>query len=80
VIEWRDVPFLNSTSAVDFQVVLYEDGRILTNYRNLAASSREQGSSATVGIENPQGSVALQYSFNETVLRDRRAVLFHPPG
>ena len=80
VIEWRDVAFLDTTNAVDFQVVLHEDGRIVTNYRNLGANGREQGNSATVGLENAGGTVALQFSFNEPVLRDQRAILFRPPG
>ena len=35
---------------------------------NLADDGRERGNSATFGIENPTGTVALQYSFNQPVL------------
>ena len=35
---------------------------------------------ATVGIENAAGTVALQYSLNQAVLRTGNGVLFHPPS
>jgi N-acetylneuraminic acid mutarotase len=69
VIEWRDVRYFGDTSRrVDFEVILYENGQILTEYRNIAADSREQGNSATLGIENAAGDDAFQYSFNEAVI------------
>src|SRR5262249_23199133 len=40
----------------------------------------EQGGSATTGIENAAGTVALQYSLNQPVLRTGNGVLFHPPA
>jgi Subtilase family/Malectin domain/Carboxypeptidase regulatory-like domain/Viral BACON domain len=69
VIEWRNVHFFaDNTRRVDFEVVLYENGQILTQYRNIAADGREQGNSATLGIENADGTDALQYSFNEATI------------
>jgi len=69
VIEWRNVRYFGDTSRrVDFEVILYENGQILTEYRNIANDSREQGNSATLGIENDSGTVAFQYSSNEAVL------------
>jgi subtilisin family serine protease len=81
VIEWRNVHFFaDSTRRVDFEVVLYENGRILTQYRNLANDGREKGNSATIGIENQAGTIALQYSFNEASLDDPEfAVLYRLP-
>jgi subtilisin family serine protease len=65
VIEWRNVAYFGDFSRrVDFEVVLHENGHILTQYRNIDPDSREQGDSATIGIENDDGSIALQYSFN----------------
>jgi Malectin domain/Carboxypeptidase regulatory-like domain/Kelch motif/Viral BACON domain len=69
VIEWRNVAYFGDFSRrIDFEVILYENGQILTEYRNIANDTREQGSSATLGIENESGTVAFQYSTNEAVL------------
>jgi subtilisin family serine protease len=65
LIEWRNVAyFADFSRRVDFEIVLHENGQILTQYRNIDADGREQGDSATIGIENEDGSIALQYSFN----------------
>jgi subtilisin family serine protease len=81
VIEWRNVRFSSDTTRrVDFEVVLHENGHILTQYRNLANDNRERGSSATVGIENESGTIALQHSFNVPVLgAPTFAVLYRLP-
>jgi hypothetical protein len=69
VIEWRNAGYFGDLSRrVDFEVVLYENGQILTQYRNIANDAREMGSSATLGIENEAGTVAFQYSLNEAVI------------
>jgi subtilisin family serine protease len=81
VIEWRNVHFFgDATRRVDFEVVLNENGQILTQYRNIASDGREKGNSATIGIENESGTVALQYSFNEATIDDPEfAVLYRLP-
>jgi hypothetical protein len=69
VIEWRNATYFGDSSRrIDFEVVLYENGQILTQYRNIADDARERGSSATLGLENEDGSVAFQYSSNEAVV------------
>jgi N-acetylneuraminic acid mutarotase len=69
VIEWRNAGFFppGSPDRLDFEVILYENGQILTQYRNVD-NSHEQGNSATIGIENAAGDDAFQYSFNEASL------------
>jgi N-acetylneuraminic acid mutarotase len=81
VIEWRNVAFFGDFSRrIDVEVVLYENGRILTQYRNIADDGRERGNSATLGIENAAGNDALQYSFNEaTIGTPDFAVLYRLP-
>jgi N-acetylneuraminic acid mutarotase len=60
--------------------VLNENGRILTQYRNIDVNSQEQGNSATIGIENAAGNDALQYSFNEaTIGSPDFAILYRLP-
>jgi hypothetical protein len=69
VIEWRNARYFDDTTKrVDVEVVLYENGQILTQYRNIDANAREQGGSATLGIENAAGTDAFQYSFNEPTI------------
>jgi len=69
VIEWRNVTFIGGTGLrVDFEVVLYETGDILVQYRNISDDSRERGGSATLGIENEAGTIAYQYSYDTAVL------------
>jgi hypothetical protein len=81
VIEWRNVrPYSPTTPRMDFEVVLYETGQILTQYRNIAVDGREQGNSATLGIENATGTIAFQYSYNEAVIGSPEfAVLYRLP-
>jgi hypothetical protein len=75
VIEWRNVHvFGDTTRRVDVSIVLHENGEILTQARNLADDGRERGNSATLGIENATGTVALQFSFNQAALDPEPAV------
>ncbi len=80
-IEWRNAAFFADFShRVNFEVTLNENGRILTQYRDVGAFGREQGDSATIGIENAAGNDALQYSFNEAVITPPEiAILYRLP-
>ena len=84
VIEWRNVHVFGDTGRrLNFNIVLYENGQILTQSRNLADDGRERGNSATLGIENATGTVALQYSFNQPALEPEPAVnsiRYRPPA
>lgn len=80
IIEWRDIAFCCvSAERVRFEIVLYEDGRILTQYDRIDDNRLERGGSATVGIENETGTVALQYSAEQPALESRLAVLYTAP-
>jgi hypothetical protein len=80
VIEWRNVTFLaDFAQQVDFEVILHENGRIQTQYRNIGEGPLENGSSATIGLENESGTDAFQYSYNQPVLYDNLAVLYSFP-
>ena len=68
VIEFRNAHFSGDTTRrVDFNAVLFENGEILTQYRNIAADGRERGTQP-LGIENHTGTDALGFSFNEASL------------
>jgi hypothetical protein len=80
VVEWRNVYLRGKSSRrIIVEAVLYENGNIATNYRNLG-NAAERGTSATVGIENAAGTVALQYLFNTVGLSNGVAALFRAPG
>ncbi|HJX36987.1 MAG TPA: S8 family serine peptidase, partial [Anaerolineae bacterium] len=77
VVEWRDVEFFDDPTQVKFEVLLYPDGRILFQYA--ATAGPGDGSGATIGIENEDGTIALQYSYDEASVHDGKAILFTPP-
>src|SRR6266540_2790648 len=80
VIEWRDFfLFGDSSKRISFEIVLYEDGRILTQYSGIDENGREQGDSATIGIENETGNVGMQLLNDEAALGNNVAVLYSPP-
>ncbi|MEV4702861.1 S8 family serine peptidase [Actinoplanes sp. NPDC049316] len=81
-VEWRDAWILGvGTSArVTAEIVFFEDGRVLLQYRGIGDDPAERGASATVGIENERGTSALQYSSDQPVLADDTAILITVPG
>jgi hypothetical protein len=88
VIEWRNVAFSAyslSGARLSVEIVLPEDsGEILVQYAGVndafqdPKAAAEQGKSATIGIENADGTGAFQYSFNKAVLNDGHAIVFRP--
>lgn len=78
VIEWRNVTFhYDWVNRFDFEIVLYETGAILLQYRNIDNNSRERGRSATIGLENQTGNLAAKFSFNTSTLGlGESAILF----
>jgi subtilisin family serine protease len=83
VIEWRNMSYYaDNTRRVTVELVLFERSNVIvTSYRGIAADGREQGNSATFGLENQTGSDALQYSFNTPVIGSPTfGIAFMPPG
>jgi subtilisin family serine protease len=80
VVEWRNATFYADTSKrVNFEAVLYENGDILTQYQGNLGSDLVQGGSATAGLEDENGTVALQYSYNKPLLVDGLAIRYQLP-
>jgi len=84
VIEWRNVTFYYNflSSWVDFEVVLYETGEVLVQYRNIDGDDYyEIGKDATLGIENQTGTSACEYSCNSSsgVLPEGEFALMYSP-
>jgi hypothetical protein len=77
VIEWRNVtPFPDPTQRLSFEVVLFENGQILTQYQSVFAN----GAGAAIGLENETGTVAFVYSNNAPSVDTGTAILFTPPS
>jgi predicted outer membrane repeat protein len=72
-VQFTEVP--NASSAVGgeytFQVVLHEDGTIRFYYLSMVGYVE----GATIGIENPDGTIGLQVAYNEPYMHDDLAVI-----
>ncbi|RBQ18899.1 peptidase [Spongiactinospora rosea] len=77
VIEWRNVAFTQPANELrsSISALLGEDGTISYRYKDIGPAV-EQGSSATIGIENADGTDALQYSFDTPSIRDGQSLTF----
>jgi len=59
VIEWHEVSHLSNSNRETFEIILKKDNTILLQYQSLSSAS-----SATVGVENADGTAAQQYWCN----------------
>ncbi len=82
VVEWYDNQhYSTSPSGVTFEAILYEGtNNIKFQYKDVdfGYTSYNNGGSATVGIEGPDGR-GLQYSYDQQVLSPGLAILFKFP-
>jgi len=69
-------PFFPVPDPVSFQVILFPDGSIKMQYKNVNSTIR---TSSTVGVEGPMGMNGLQVIFNTEFLTDELAITFTPP-
>jgi hypothetical protein len=64
VVSWNGVPLYGAAgSSVMCQALLHESGKIVFQYGAMTGTS--YGASATIGIESPDASKGVQYSFNQ---------------
>jgi gliding motility-associated-like protein len=85
IIQWTNMGFYSSTVLMGtFSVILYEgSNNIQIQYRSIIdnTSARSHGSSASIGIENSNGTSGIQYAYhNSTAISSEQAILFHPSG
>ncbi|MCP4312014.1 MAG: hypothetical protein GY790_12180, partial [Bacteroidetes bacterium] len=85
VVQYSNMSFWNSTVLLGtIQVILYEgSNNIQTQYRNIVdlSSDRASGNSATVGLENQDGSDGVLCSFETAgYIHSEKAILFTPSG
>ncbi|MDX2432640.1 MAG: MBG domain-containing protein, partial [Bacteroides sp.] len=85
VVQFNNMSFWNSPVLLGtFQVIIYEDSNnIQTQYRSIVdlTSTRASGGSATVGLENLDGSAGVSCSYNTAgYIQSEKAILFTPGG
>ena len=78
IVQWTNYGYFNSDLPMGtFQIILYEgSNNIRTQYRQLLTDPRSYGDSATIGLENSNGSVASQYSYNTVSLDNEQSILW----
>ena len=75
IIQWDSVAFYSGAGTNTFQVILKPGGEMLFQYRSMGTAT-----SATVGIENAAGDIALQTVLNAAYLHNEMAVLYKLRG
>jgi len=85
VVQYNNMSFYGSPILFGtFQVILFEgSNNIQTQYRSIVdlTSIRASGSSATIGLENSNGSSGLTSSFNTAgFIQSEKALLYTPNG
>ncbi|HEY9329640.1 MAG TPA: S8 family serine peptidase [Streptomyces sp.] len=83
VVEWRDMLIARDrTQRIGFAAVIGEDGTYSFHYKGIDPSEKgfEQGTGATIGAENHDGTDAFPYSFDQLSVRDGMAISFRPEG
>ncbi len=81
IVQWDNVPpYGGSSDDGTFQVKLYEEsGDIEFQYADVSFSApADFGASATVGVENSDGTKGSKFSFNAPVLYDGLGLLLQP--
>lgn len=77
IISYNGIFNYPDTGNLNFQVILYQDGTIIYQYGIMDPGSDYEGlESATVGIENTDGTIGTQYLYNQEGIHDNMAVYF----
>jgi len=87
VVSWVDVPHFITTGGhtkYTFQAILHESQEIAFQYARVETGNPlyVSGLSATIGVEDFTGAVAVRYSYNGTggMVTNNQAILFTPSG
>ena len=76
ILQYTAVKLEASTDLLTFQVILYESGNILFQYKEMPGLG--DGSSATIGVEGKEGAKGIQISNNAAYVHNEMAVLIQP--
>ena len=77
VVEWRNLRRLGRTEVMDVEIVLFENGHILAQYRNLPNDDYYRGLGCTMGLENETGTTALLFCYSEKVVASPQAAILY---
>lgn len=82
IVQWTNMYFFGTDIQMgSFQAILYETTNVIRiQYPQLLGGSRALGNSASIGLENANGSAARKYSFNSQSLTQGQAITFTPSG
>jgi hypothetical protein len=75
IVSFVDVEHFKTGNFFTFQVILTEQGSIDFQYENLS----QLGDSATIGIQNEDGTSALLISYNQDYPQDSSRIRINPP-
>ncbi|MCQ8129988.1 DUF4347 domain-containing protein, partial [Methylomonas rivi] len=79
VVQWNSVRLPGISEPLTFQAILTEgSNQIQFIYLNMG--SNVVGSSATVGIENADGTAGIRYAYNEAILETGLVLTYSPDG
>ncbi|MEV6601130.1 S8 family serine peptidase [Actinoplanes sp. NPDC051346] len=79
IVEWRNMRFYGASSQrLSISVELGRDGTIAIHHRGLQGALAD-GASATIGIENADGTDGFQFAYGTTMTAEGSGVTFHPP-
>lgn len=76
IIQYENVPVYGYSLGNTFQVIFYQDGSIVYQYKDLQPGTIN---SASVGIENSTGLTGTRICYNEAYLHNELAVEMTPP-
>ena len=76
VVAWVEVPRFSGPGTYTFQMILTADGRITYQYEAMTGETN----SATVGIQNEDGSIGLQVVYNQNYVENGLAVELSVPA
>ncbi len=78
IAQWTNYGYYGDTLPMGtFQIILYEgSNNIRTQYRQLLTETRSYGQSATIGVENSNGTVGMQFSYNTASLTPEQSILW----
>ena len=72
IVQFTNWQRYSATGSLTFQVVMYQNGKILVYYNNMNATLN----SATIGIENAAGNDGLQVVYNANYVQNNMALQF----
>jgi hypothetical protein len=72
VIQFTDILHYSTGGPYTFQIIVKSNGEMITQYLSITTPDN----SCTIGIENVDGTIALQTVFDATYVHDNLAILF----